>query len=107
MTWYSLAINERIIKIVDALLPLPCFEYLQKTGGCDQFSCPESEGEPLCQQRGRIARSLALAAQVNIYDPLHPEFSGISQKENALLEKVIELRGQELPRRMTYMHGSQ
>lgn len=95
MTRYGFAVNERMAKIIEALLPLPCFEYLQKLGECDQFYCPESEGEPLCRKRREIAQSLSLAVQANLYDPLHPEFSKLSPKDLALLEKVIELRRQE------------
>lgn len=95
--WYCSAINARIYKLMEALLPLPCFEYRQKTGECSQFFCPESEGEELCRQRGEIARKLALAIHMNVYDPLHPEYKNLSEKVLRLLDEVTELRHQEPP----------
>jgi len=95
---FALPVKEKMRKLMELLIPLPCFEYSMKTGDCSEFECPTGDGgESLCRTRRLLAEQLAAAIQINRYDPLHPEYKRLSRKEKALLLKVHELNGGYVP----------
>jgi len=91
---FGLPVKEKMRKLMELLIPLPCFEYGMETGDCSEFECPSIDGEEsLCRTRRLLAEQLATAIQTNRYDPLHPGYKRLSPKEKALLLKTHELKG--------------
>ncbi|OPX96452.1 MAG: hypothetical protein A4E60_03469 [Syntrophorhabdus sp. PtaB.Bin047] len=89
---FALPVRHKMYKLMELLIPLPCYEYGQATGDCWEFECLCIDGEePLCRTRRLLADQLASAIQMNKYDPLHPEHKKLSRKEKDLILKAHEL----------------
>jgi len=95
---FAFPVRHKAYKLMELLIPLPCYEYLQTTGDCGEFECLSIDGEEsLCRTRRLLADQLASVIQMNKYDPLHPEHKKLSQKEKSLILKAHELMLGDLP----------
>jgi len=91
---FGLPVKEKMRKLMDLLIPLSFFEYGMETGDSSEFECPGIDGEESLCRTGRVlAGQPAVVIQANRYDPLHPQYKGLSRKEKALLLKIHELKG--------------
>ena len=89
---FAFPVRHKAYKLMELLIPLPCYDYSQATGDCSEFECPSIDGEEsLCRTRINLADQLASAIQMNKYDPLHPEHKRLSEKEKDLILKAHEL----------------
>lgn len=89
---FAFPVRHKMYKLMELLIPLPCYDYLQATGECGEFECLSIDGEEsLCRTRRLLADELASVIQMNKYDPLHPEHKKLSQKEKDLILKAHKL----------------